>query len=217
MEEKNKNRLNEILEEIGFTKKAFADEIGSTQDMISQCVNGHKQVPIKLAMKICEKFNYSLDYIYNMECKSMIDFRELLKFEDNKIHIYIPRKYVEYIIESKKYRDLSEVGKILDNNNDIECKISIKKEDLSQCIRNGNYDIPYCDNYFEPEKHELRTREEKELQNYNLEVLLDEGNKINQAMNKLFDLITNNISLLNSGDINKIYQFSNDIIEKRKD
>lgn len=127
MEEKNKNRLKEILEEIGFTKKAFADEIGSTQDMISQCVNGHKQVPIKLAMKICEKFNYSLDYIYNMECKSMIDFRELLKFEDNKIHIYIPRKYAEYIIESKKYRDLSEVGKILDNNNDIECKISIKK------------------------------------------------------------------------------------------
>ena len=216
MEEKNKNRLKEILKEIGFTEKAFADEIGSTEDMISQCANGHKQLPIKLAMKIHEKFNYSLDYIYSIECNGMIDFRELLKFEDNKIHIYIPRKYVEYIIESKKYRDLSEVGKILDNN-DIECKISIKKEDLFQCIRNGDYDIPYCDNYFGPVKHEPITREEKELQNYNLEVLLDEGNTTNQVMNKLFNLITDNIALLNLGDINKIYQFANDIIEKRKD
>jgi hypothetical protein len=36
-------------------------------------------------------------------------------------------------------------------------------------------------------------------------------------MNKLFNLITDNISLLNLGDINKIHQFANDIIEKRKD
>ena len=128
--EKFKNRLSEIIKDNHYNYSSFADEVGSSANSISQYANGHKQLPLNIALKICELCECSLDYLYNIERNDMmIDFRELLKCKDNKIHIYIPRKYVEYIIESEKYRDLSELRKILENhNNNIICKISIKKE-----------------------------------------------------------------------------------------
>lgn len=140
----------------------------------------------------------------------------VLEFKDNMIHFYIPKKYVKYIIESEKYRDLSELRKALENYNEAQCIISVKKEDLFQCIRNGDADIPYCDNDFDTEKPELKTREEIELCNCNNEVILDVNSKPRQAMGELFDLITNNSGVLSATDIEKIIQFSNSIIEKRK-
>lgn len=217
MKKELKNRLSEIMENENHNAKSFADEIGSTEGTISDCANGKKQLRIDLALKIYEKFKYSLDYIYNIECNSMmIDFRDLLKFKDNMIRFYIPKKYVKYIIESEKYRDLSELRKSLENYNEVQCRISVKKEDMFQCIRSGDVDIPYCDNDFDTEKHELITREEVELCNYNIAARLDENSKPYQASKKLFDLITNNLGVLNSTDIDKIIQYSESIIEKRK-
>jgi DNA-binding XRE family transcriptional regulator len=75
------NNLSKIIKDNHHNTKSFADEVDSSRDAISQYANGHSQLPLKLALKICEKFNYSLDYIYNIECNGMmIDFRELLKF-----------------------------------------------------------------------------------------------------------------------------------------
>lgn len=109
-----------------------------------------------------------------------------------------------------------ELRKALENYNEVQCRISVKKEDLFQCIRNGDVDISYCDNDFDPEKHEIRTREEVELCNDNIAVFLDENSKPHQARDKLFDLITNNLGVLSANDIDQIIQFSNSIIEKRK-
>ncbi len=91
-----------------------------------------------------------------------------------------------------------------------------KKRGYVSMYQSGDVDIPYCDNDFDTEKHELITREEVELCNYNIAARLDENSKPYQASKKLFDLITNNLGVLNSTDIDKIIQYSESIIEKRK-
>lgn len=79
MKKELKNRLSEIMENENHNAQSFADEIDSREETISQYEDGDKLLPVNMALKIHEKFKYSLDYIYNIESNSMmIDFRDLL-------------------------------------------------------------------------------------------------------------------------------------------
>ena len=48
MKKEFKNRLSEIIKTENHNNKSFADEIDSSENAISQYVNGHKQLPLLL-------------------------------------------------------------------------------------------------------------------------------------------------------------------------
>lgn len=154
MEKIYKNRLKEILDEIGFTETAFADEYNLDPSNISKIVTGDKQLPLELAMKICEKYEFSLDWMYCKESLNsknfLIDIRELFYCEQDKIYIKIPKKQLYYIFElneiknSDKHKinkkvnlsDLNEDFLNDDDQNEIIAIFEIPKDDFFEIFSN---------------------------------------------------------------------------------
>lgn len=154
MEEKNKNRFKEILEKIGFSETAFADEFDLTPSRISQLVKGQTQLPLELAMKLCDKYEFSLDWIYCKESLNsknfLIDIRELFYCKQDKIYIKIPKKQFCYILELNEIKnsdkhntnkkvilsDLNEDFLNDDDQNEIMVIFEISKDDFFEIFSN---------------------------------------------------------------------------------
>lgn len=156
MKEKNrfKNRLKDILEEIGFSETDFADEFNSNPSKISKYLNGQTQLPLNLALEISEKYEFSLDWIYCRESLNsknfLIDIRELFYCGQDKIYIKIPKKQLYYIFElneiknSDKHKtnkrvnlsDLNEDFLNDDDQNEIMVTFEISKDDFFEIFSN---------------------------------------------------------------------------------
>lgn len=178
------NNLVVLRDKHGLSQEKLAKILGIKRDILAKYENGTENLPINLAMKLCRKFGYSLDWIYcNVKTSSrnfMIDIRELITCDDNKIHISLSQKNMDYIEGIYEIDKSEEKGRIKDyqlsqlsdeyiNNSDksnIVCRISIPKEEFNSFIQNGNSLIPYSGNSDDKAKHTATKEQNKEIKDF---------------------------------------------------
>lgn len=98
------NNLIELGKELGYTQADLAEFLGVDTRMIHNYESGKTLLPIERALKLAEKFNYSLDWLYGNSTKEfdkcdnfLIDIRNLIYRKNNSIVFSISASYWEYI------------------------------------------------------------------------------------------------------------------------
>ena len=59
-----KNRMKELREKLGLTQEKFADGLGYTPGLIGQIERSKRTLTLEVAMKVCDTFSCSLDWLY---------------------------------------------------------------------------------------------------------------------------------------------------------
>lgn len=112
------NNLLKIREALGYTQEEMGKILDVGERMICNYETGESNLPIDKAIMLSQKYNYSLDWIYQMEeskneiksihkdlsqlDKFIVDIRDFVSFSDNMYHFNIPDNYWKYIKELDK-------------------------------------------------------------------------------------------------------------------
>lgn len=165
----NANNLREIREHLGFTQYQMAEILDVGIDMYRKYERWETLVPASRAKIIADKYNYSLDYIYNLAKKEkrtdqfMIDIREIISYKADKIFIKISDAYWKYLYaknqieksnnttQDKKNRMAELDSQSISGYKNVvwQTEFQISKEILQSYSEYGNDKVP-C--YFEDSK-----------------------------------------------------------------
>lgn len=171
MKEEYKNNLYSIRKELNMTQAEMAEILEITDKTYGKYERCTNLFPPTQAKKIFDKFGYSLEYIYGLAEKEkrtdqfMVDIRDTISCEDNKISVKIKDSYWQYLCEKirieksnnkaqDKKKRISELDSqhISEDNSIVwQTVFKIKKENLQSYFICGNDKIP-C--YFEDRNEE---------------------------------------------------------------
>lgn len=137
------NNLVKLREELGYTQEELAEILEVSTRMIHNYESGKILFPIEKALKLTEKFNCSLDWLYGNCTKEfdkydnfLIDIRNLIYRKDNSIVFSISKSYWEYIktvnnikksdkTNYEKQREIWELKANYENKLDLAWEFSI--------------------------------------------------------------------------------------------
>lgn len=185
------NNLYEIRHQLGLTQKKFAQVIGITEKQYRNYELGDRPLPIKRAMLIAQKYNWSLDYIYKLTTKEqrtdqfMVDIRDIISYENGKILVKISDAYWKYLSkkemiknsnnpEQHKKNDILELDSSYiseDNNTFWKVVIEIEKEKFGAIFKCENDEIPYGIEDNNGKEIKVTDERVKEAQNFVAELL----------------------------------------------
>lgn len=150
------NNLDLLLHKNSLEDNDLAEFLNVDSSTIRKYKNYETNLPIDLGVKLADKYEYSLDWIYRRENNNsknfMIDIRELITCDENNIYISLSSKHMKYINdmfevknmdekESIKYHEQSKITNHHINSEDdgIICKAEIPKDEFFDYID----DVPY--------------------------------------------------------------------------
>lgn len=168
------NNLLTIREDLGYTQAEMGNILKVSERMICNYETGESNLPIDKAIILSQKYNYSLDWIYNIKKnqtpnisiqghseqleKFLVDIRNFVSFSNNMYHFNIPDNYQKYILElnavtssnktdNEKKRQKAELnGKYkMDNATDIVWRISIPADKIFSYFHWDSSFIPFAD------------------------------------------------------------------------
>lgn len=186
------NKLLKIREHLGYTQKEMADILKVSERMICNYETGVTNLPIDKALYLCNKYNYSLDWIYcNIDIpaenqfayknvsqldKFVVDIRHCISYSNEMIHVTIPENYWKYIQElnsilssnlcdCEKNQAKAELdGKYIGKNRDKKVwRVSIPLENISSFFHSGVDFIPYIDKEYNEEYEEISKEQQDEI------------------------------------------------------
>ena len=105
MKEEYKNNLYNIRKELNMTQAEMAEILEITDKTYGKHERCTSLLSPTQAKKIVDKYGYSLDYIYGLAEKEkrtdqfMVDIRDIISYEDNKISVKINDSYWKYLDE----------------------------------------------------------------------------------------------------------------------
>ena len=129
--------LLKLREELELTQKQLGEILGVSERMICNYEIGAITLPIDKAIFLCQKYNYTLDWIYCYPAdvkgaaalsdkaekypKFVVDIRDFLSYSNDSVFFTIPNYYWEYIkrrnaITSSKSPDGDKKRKIAELN-----------------------------------------------------------------------------------------------------
>lgn len=179
VDEFHPNNLVAIRKEHDLSQKDLGEILGVSYRQICNYETGERSLTIDKAMILSNKFNYSLDWIYNRSesCKEIntfkVDIRKFLSCDDDNVYLTIPENFWDYIhkisdiegsINTKSAKSLaklkahSEFDK--DSNNTTFFIITMPKEQFGKRYKNGNEWIPIASEH-EADKSEHKPTEEQ--------------------------------------------------------
>lgn len=166
--------LLELRKELKLTQKQLGEILGTSERMICNYETGEITLPIDKAILLCQKYNYTLDWIYCYPAKPknttaflgkmkeypqfVVDIRDFLSYSDDSVFFTIPNYYWEYIkkrnaIASSKSTDGDKKRKIAELNGAYEIqeneqkywRISITAKNFLPYLRFASKYIPFAD------------------------------------------------------------------------
>lgn len=167
------NNLLKIREELGYSQAEMGKILDVSERMICNYETEESNLPIDKAILLSEKYNYSLDWIYQRKKthnntyassehpeesdKFVMDIRNLISYSDGMYHFAIPdncRRYISEIYsiltsnktDNEKKRLKAELNGKYNNTNkgDVIWRISIPADKISSYIHFGESFIPYA-------------------------------------------------------------------------
>ena len=166
------NNLLKIRETLGYSQEEMGKILDVSERMICNYETNESNLPIDKAILLSNKYNYSLDWIYDIKKTSNIDsstehpeeldkfvmdIRNFISFSDGMYHFVIPdncRKYAKEIYEifssnktdNEKKRLKAELNGKYNNINkgDVIWRISIPVKEIFSYIHFGESFIPYA-------------------------------------------------------------------------
>lgn len=168
------NNLLKIREALGYTQPEMGKILDVSERMICNYETGESNLPIDKAIILSQKYNYSLDWIYNIRknqphtiavqehpeqiAKFVMDIRNFVSFSNNMYHFNIPDNYQKYILElnaiassnrtdNEKKRQKAELDAKykMDNVTDIIWRISIPADKIFKYFYWDSSFIPFAD------------------------------------------------------------------------
>jgi transcriptional regulator with XRE-family HTH domain len=83
-------RLEEVRNRLNLTKKEFADRLDITANSYTNYIQGKRQLPSDIAIKISETFNISIDWLLTGKGKMfLIDEKELKIINGNNNNVVV--------------------------------------------------------------------------------------------------------------------------------
>lgn len=119
------NKLLQIREELKLTQKEMGELLGVKERMISNYESGYTTLPLDKALLLSRKYNYSLEWIYDIPCTSnnpfnnyrkyeesqntnfFVDIRKILYSSNDHIYFAIPDTFWMYCNELEKIESLA--------------------------------------------------------------------------------------------------------------
>lgn len=167
------NNLLKIREGLGYTQPEMGKILDVSERMVCNYETGISNLPIDKAILLSQKYNYSLDWIYDIKKtqsndisiqehseqldKFVVDIRDLISFSDNMYHFNIPDNYQKYIAElnaiissnktdNEKKRLKAELdGKYKKSNKgNVVWRISIPSDKMPSYIHFDSSYIPFA-------------------------------------------------------------------------
>lgn len=167
------NNLLIIRESLGYSQTEMGKILDVSERMICNYETGESNLPIDKAILLSNKYNYSLDWIYNIKKtpniaphskehpeeldKFVMDIRSFISFSEGMYHFAIPdncRKYINEIYsiflsnktDTEKKRLKAELDGKYNNVNkgNVIWRISIPANEISSYIHFGESFIPYA-------------------------------------------------------------------------
>lgn len=167
------NNLLKIREFLGYTQEEMGKILDVGERMICNYETGESNLPIDKAILLSQKYNYSLDWIYNIKKtqtnsisihehskqvdKFVVDIRDFVSYSDDMYHFNIPDNYQKYISElnsiissnktdNEKKRLKAELdGKYKKSNKgNVIWRISIPAEKMPSYIHFDSSYIPFA-------------------------------------------------------------------------
>lgn len=181
------NNLLKIRESLGYTQKEMGQILDVNERMICNYETGESNLPIDKAILLSQKYDYSLDWIYQIKDspdkikstytnlsqseKFIVDIRDFVSFSDNMYHFSIPQNYWEYITElnriissprtdNEKKRLKAELDGKYKKSNDtnVVFRISIDSTEIPSYFHFDSDFIPFADSDSD-RNYELPTEE----------------------------------------------------------
>lgn len=166
------NNLLKIRETLGYSQIEMGKILDVSERMICNYETGESNLPIDKAILLSNKYNYSLDWIYDIRKiqnntassqeypeqldKFVMDIRNFISFSDGMYHFSIQdncRKYIDEIYsifssnktDNEKKRLKAELDGKYNNNNkgNVIWRISIPADEIFSYIHFGTSFIPY--------------------------------------------------------------------------
>lgn len=167
------NNLLKIREALGYSQTEMGKILNVSERMICNYETGESNLPIDKAILLSNKYNYSLDWIYDIRKtqnnnassqehpeqldKFVMDIRNFISFSDGMYHFSIQdncRKYINEIYsifssnktDNEKKRLKAELDGKYNNTNkgDVIWRISIPADKILSYIHFGTSFIPYA-------------------------------------------------------------------------
>jgi len=102
--------IEEVRISLNITKKAFAEQLGITQTTYTNYIKGVRSIPEPLALKMRDKYNISIDWLFTGEGKMKLSESEILLNDISKIesafNSSIDPKLLDKIADSRKLQEL---------------------------------------------------------------------------------------------------------------
>lgn len=168
--------LLELREELQLTQKQLGEILGVSRRMICNYETGETTFPIEKAILLCQKYNYTLDWIYCYPAakaastssflyktkkypKFVVDIRDFLSYSNGSVFFTIPNYYWEYMkkrnaIASSKSTDGDKKRKVAELDGEYEIQknkqeywqVSITVENFLSSLRFDSKFLPFADN-----------------------------------------------------------------------
>lgn len=188
-----KNNISDNLvilrKELGYTQADLAEILDVSTRMIHNYESGKTLLPIENALKLSEKFNYSLDWLYGNctkefdKCDNFLtDIRNLIYRKDDSIVFSISESYWEYIktvnnikksdkTSSEKQREILELKANYEDKLDLAWEFSIEVNKFDLFYKPDSQ--PSCPYIEEPDiKSDISKKQKEECINF-LNSILD--------------------------------------------
>lgn len=183
---KYENNLCKIREQLGMTQEQMAELWDITPRTYGSYERGTEVLPLYRALWIAQKYNYSIDYIYNLAPKEkrtdqfMVDIRDIIKYENNRISIEIGSSFMKYLSEQEAVKNKNDTSqnkknKIseLDSNFIFEdydvydkLTIDVSKEKFMSIYKNNNTEIFVALGEDKINEDKITGAQEKEVQDF---------------------------------------------------
>lgn len=158
------NNLIELRKDLGYTQAELAEILDVDTRTIHNYESGKTLLPIERALKLTEKFNCSLDWLYGNSTKEfdkcddfLIDIRNLIYRRDDDIIFSITTSYWEYIknvnaikgsdkTTSEKQREILRLKAEYKNTSDLAWEYSVNINEFLQFYKpDSRSSCPYIE------------------------------------------------------------------------
>lgn len=157
------NNLFALRKKLDFTQLEMASFLDISDKMYRYYEHWTKPLPVHIAKRIAEKYNYSLDWIYclseneNSERADqfMVDIRDIIKYKNNRISIELDSSYMEYLCKKEAIQNINDTSQNKKNAiSELDSKfifedyglydkltIDVKREKFMSIYKSDNTDI----------------------------------------------------------------------------
>lgn len=108
-------RIREIRQKYKLTQTEFALEIGTTKNQLSKYETGFQEIPTKIIIAVCEKFNVSANWLLGIDREDTA--AEVAKYNQIRNEVYRTVKAIDKANLSKEEKAviINQLQKLVDN------------------------------------------------------------------------------------------------------